>query len=549
MTAFTPLDTAIDPAMRSWFVQNPTQVLANINATGGAFAADAAALEANLGVIGEARAAQAAAAARPDIYTRLANWRVPLTSAESLGGAARTVGGAATKVGAPLVRAATAPIVLAGGLVYGGAKETWDQVPTEEYARRLGIDPSNVGEGFWKDFGIRMLGAMPPIASNALGGAPGWLAEKVGAHQLAEVLGNVPAAQAPAPVAVGARPANPTPGVFGQYPFVLPRMDTLPTEPQPSSVAAQPPAVRRGGAFAGGGTGAAPVAAVAPTPPAAAPVEGQLMPRTGVDDGQIRSEIARMDDLTKDYERRTGEIVPKDLAPMDKWMALAKGLGVAAMVAAFPGFGALAALGAGGLMGASSLDQRRRDLEAGAQQQRETMVDLYKQRGELQKTKLGALGDVLTAEGDRDKTEFQRQWKQREFDAAQAQALRNEAMEQARMANAVRVAGVQAAGAGERPQLVTLNDGSLAYVSPRGVTNLGVSGQVAGRRGGAAGVSYNIPEAIRQRAALLMEKDFKLTPIQALSMARQQVTSEIPLSFGGGGNDEVESGIMGKYGQ
>lgn len=269
-------------------------------------------------------------------------------------------------------------------------------------------------------------------------------------------------------------------------------------------------------------TGAAPAESAATVVPAQtiAPQPAE-MPQSTIDDAikQYRSEIGRIDQAFEEYKNQTGMVAPKELTPADKWSILARGLGVAALVAAFPGAGLLMGLGAGGLAGSSAFDQARRQKELDAQAARDQLGKQFDQRRQIEKDRMGALGELLTTavkrdEGMQDRNAAQSRLEQelaaRREAAAMEAALRREGFQ-----NAARIAGISAAAR-----------------------------QQPGERGASRGVTYNIPEAIRNRAEFILLNTPGMTAPEAISMARMQVQSDIPLSLGGGADPDLE-----RYGQ
>lgn len=94
-----------------------------------------------------------------------------VTKAKAAAGPA--VGAAATRAGriAKLAAKGTGGLAAAGGIVGGVAQGLG--TPTEDYAARLGIPATSVGQGFTKDAGIRLAGVAQDITANAADFIPG----------------------------------------------------------------------------------------------------------------------------------------------------------------------------------------------------------------------------------------------------------------------------------------------------------------------------------------------------------------------------------------
>lgn len=409
--------------------------------------------------------------------------------------------------------------------------------PTEDYYRRFGLDPSEAARNSYKDLAVRAGGVVSDVGAGILDLGTGVVnvARDFGGAEPIKTFGEIlregdrPSRTMPRATAGGATTAPPgRQAVQGvPPPAYLMRQPEMPVAERVVPQGALGPSVAAPQRMASIGaptapTGAAPAEAAAAVVPAqtVAPQPAE-MPQSTIDDAikQYRSEIGRIDQAFEEYKNQTGMVAPKELTPADKWSILARGLGVAALVAAFPGAGLLMGLGAGGLAGSSAFDQARRQKELDAQAARDQLGKQFDQRRQIEKDRMGALGELLTTavkrdEGMQDRNAAQSRLEQelaaRREAAAMEAALRREGFQ-----NAARIAGISAAAR-----------------------------QQPGERGASRGVTYNIPEAIRNRAEFILLNTPGMTAPEAISMARMQVQSDIPLSLGGGADPDLE-----RYGQ
>jgi hypothetical protein len=240
--------------------------------------------------------------------------------------------------------------------------------------------------------------------------------------------------------------------------------------------------------------------AAGPGPVTARPVEGQLMPRTSIDWTQINRERERMDELMNRYAASSGEKVPSKLNAMDKFQILAKGLGVAAVMSAFPGFGLLAMLGAGALGAGDELGRRRAALAKGDSdaraEERQRMKDLMG----MSAAQTQNVMDMTKMNLAREDEAYQRLDRNRRYNLDAQKAL----------------------AAGYQP--VQAADGSLVYWNPATGAQIKAPGQpVASSKG----VSFSVPGAINQRADLFLRTGQADTADEALRMAQESLAPEL----------------------
>lgn len=263
----------------------------------------------------------------------------------------------------------------------------------------------------------------------------------------------------------------------------LPGIGSAQTAPPPAEAA--PPADRKDDGFRfyevqPGKAAAASPAQQQPGPVMAAPaVEGQLMPRTGIDWTQIDRERERMDELMQRYAAGSGEKVPSKLSAMDKFQILAKGLGVAAVMSAFPGFGLLAVLGAGALGAGDELGRRRAALAKGDSDARAEERQRMKDLAGMSAGQVQNVMDMTKMDLAREDEAYQRLDRNRRFNLDAQKAMT----------------------AGYQP--VQAADGSLIYWNPATGAQVKAPGSpVASNKG----VSFSIPNAVTARAKIFQDQ-------------------------------------------
>lgn len=199
---------------------------------------------------------------------------------------------------------------------------------------------------------------------------------------------------------------------------------------------------------------------------------------------------------------------------MDKWSALAKGLGVGLLMTAFPGFGVLAALGMGGLGGALALEGKQRENKQDALAERQRLGDMFKTQSEMSKNRMGALSDLMKAEqGQQTFAEGQRQFNQN-------YALN--AIKERRLANQASIEGAQ---------LKQAANGEYVFMYPNGMTRrTGQMGPLVTQ----SGQRYSVPGAVTGRMEALSKAG--ADPATLYQTALQQVTAE-------GGGSQLLPGV------
>lgn len=175
---------------------------------------------------------------------------------------------------------------------------------------------------------------------------------------------------------------------------------------------------------------------------------------------QFQQESRRIDRAVEDYNRQSGAMIPRNLSAMDKFGILAKALGAAAVVAAFPGLGILAGLGAGAIVGAKGLERARGALSEDAQKRRAELAAQMQMDIGRSKDRMGALTDIMKFTGEAANEAAGTAESARQFDTSE-QRLRNQQ----------RLDAAKAASQGLVP--FRREDGTIVYVMPRPGLELG----------------------------------------------------------------------------
>lgn len=246
---------------------------------------------------------------------------------------------------------------------------------------------------------------------------------------------------------------------------------------------------------------------------------------------KLTSRNDELSNLSKQYFKAQGMREPRGLTGSDKLQILAKGLGTAALIAAFPGAGLLLALGGGLVGGAEEADSRRTANAAADQQYFTNASTVFGQQSKVLQEQikndqemLGLTNEAYNSRFNRNRQMAQDAMEQRKFDEEARRFGLNYAQRERQIrqqAAAARNTGlVPIVGADGKTRLMRPTEGMEV---PAGY---GVRGALSG---GARPPNFNpLPSVDSVAKELMMSAPSgAMTYAQARAQARQMINDEL----------------------
>jgi len=274
--------------------------------------------------------------------------------------------------------------------------------------------------------------------------------------------------------------------------------------------------------------------------PEPAPVnydEGPLFtPEAKAQIDKIAARNEELSNLSKQYFEAQGMREPRGLTATDKLQILAKGIGTAALIAAFPGAGLLLALGGGLIGGAEETDARRQANAAADQQDFANTSAIFDQQRGVLGAQIENDQALLKNTNEAYNTRFNRNQKIRESQLEERkfnEDVRRYGLDYAQRERALR----QRAAAASQARLIPAvgADGKVRLTAAREGVEVpaGYGGRGALPAAGPRAPSFNYTAEIRERAQMFLEANGNMTPQQALAEAQKSVFDDLQ---GGGYN-------------